>query len=188
MKRSVIYVFLILLLVAPLAAAKMVGTINVPETADAGGGNKLILNGAGPRVAQFVDVLVYALYLKNKNSDPNAIINADEPMAVKAWVVEPLITSDNLTAGYNDMFMRSLGRKKKDLQKEIDTFNKVFKAPVKVGDLFEYVYVPGVGTKTFKNGKLNDTVPGVEFKKALLGGWLASNAADSKLKGFLLGY
>jgi len=188
MKRSVICVFLILLLVVPLASAKMVGTVNVPESHTAGSA-KLVLNGAGPRVAQFVDVLVYALYLPEKSSDAEKIINDDKPMAVKGWIVEPLINSENLTAGYNDMFMRALGRNKKDLQKQIDTFNTVFNyEPVKVGDLYEYIYIPGKGTMTYKNGKLKDTIPGVEFKKALLTGWLGAGAADSKLKGALLGY
>ena len=132
--------------------------------------------------------MVYALYLPAKKSDANAIINTDEPMAVKAWILEKLVTSDGLVSGYNDMLMRSLGRQKKELQSEIDTFNQVFKEEVKVGDLYEYVYIPGVGTKTYKNGKHYDTVKGLAFKKALLGGWLAANAADSKLKGFLLGY
>lgn len=187
MKRSVICIFLIMLLVVPLASAKMVGTINVPETFDAAG-NKLILNGAGPRLYSFTDIMVYALYLPAKNSDSKAVIEADEPMAVKAWILEKLVTSDGLKTGYDGMFMRAVGRKKKEIQNEIDTFNKVFTEEVKVGDVYEYVYIPGVGTKTYKNGKHYDTIKGLAFKQALLGGWLAANAEDTKLKGALLGY
>lgn len=187
MKKSVICIFLSVLLLGSLAFAEQVGTINVPETYNADG-TKLVLNGAGPREYSFTEIMVYALYLPAKKSDAKAIIDADEPMAVKAWILEKLVTSDGLVSGYNDMFLRSLGRQKKELQKEIDTFNKVFKEEVKVGDVYEYVYIPGVGTKTYKNGKHYDTVKGLAFKQALLGGWLAANAADSKLKGFLLGY
>jgi len=187
MKRSVICIFLILLLVAPFASAKMVGTVNVPETADAGG-KKLVLNGAGPRLYSFTDIMVYALYLPAKNSDAKAVIEADEPMVVKAWILEKLVTSDGLKDGYNAMFLRSMGRDKKEIQNEINTFNKVFNEEVKVGDMYEYVYIPGKGTTTYKNGKKYDTVPGLKFKQGLLGGWLAANAEDSKLKGALLGY
>jgi len=187
MKRSVICIFLILLLVVPLAVAKTVGTVNVPETFDAGG-TKLILNGAGIREKTFMELLVYAMYLKAKSSDAEAIINADEPMAVKAWIYSEVLNSDNLTAGYNDMFIRSMGRDKAKFKNEIDTFNSIFKEEVKLGDVYEFVYIPGVGTKTYKNGKHKDTIKGLEFKKGLFGGWLASNAEDTKLKGFMLGY
>ena len=187
MKRSVISIFLVLLLVAPLTFAKTISNVNVPETFKAGK-TKLVLNGAGLREKNFMELMVYALYTKKKTGDPEAIINANEPMAVKAWIIMDVLNSENLTAGYNDMFSRSLGRNgKAALAKEIAKFNSIFKEKVSVGDVYDYVYIPGKGTKTYKNGKYKTTIKGLAFKKGLIGGWLARGAEDSKLKLKLLG-
>ncbi len=61
-------------------------------------------------------------------------------------------------------------------------------APVKVGDLFEIYYVPGIGVQCNKNGKdFNVKIPGVPFKKALFGIWFSEDPVDEALKKGMLG-
>ena len=61
------------------------------------------------------------------------------------------------------------------------------KSPIAEGDVFDIVYVPGTGVESYKNGKLQSTIKGLDFKKALFGIWLSKKPADVNLKKAMLG-
>ena len=59
-----------------------VNAIDAPEKIEFKGSN-LILNGQGTRLVFFMKVYEGSLYLENKNSDAEEIINSSNPMAIR---------------------------------------------------------------------------------------------------------
>lgn len=149
----------------------------------------LILNGGGVRTKFFMKVYVSGLYLTEKNSDPKAIINADQPMAVRMHIISSILTSANMTTAIQEGFDRSTGYNTKPIQAKIDILLKVFnKEPIKIGDVFDIYYVPKEGIKVFKNGILQGAaVPGMDIKRAIFGIWLCPDPVEEGLKKKMLG-
>jgi hypothetical protein len=147
----------------------------------------LLLNGAGLRDKFMIDLYVGGLYLAKKSSDAAAVINADEPMALRLLIVSSRITSENMTEATLEGFEHSLGSKQAAMQPKIDQFLLSFKEPIKEDDVFEMLYLPGSGVIISKNGKQLNTVEGLDFKAALFGIWLGEEPAQDSLKEEMLG-
>lgn len=150
----------------------------------------LILNGTGVRNKFHLKVYVAALYLPAKNSNPQDIINKDEPQAVVLHITSILMTSGNMSKYITEGFFRSTGGKTAPIQKQIDIALAIFNSePVSKFDKFEMFYLPEErGVKAYKNGKFLSFIPGgVEFKKAMFGIWLSNDPVDADLKTGILG-
>lgn len=149
----------------------------------------VVLNGAGVRNKYFMNVYVAGLYLRTKNSNPQEIINADQPMAVRLQIISSLVTRDRMAESIIEGFEQSTGGKTKPIQKEIDMIIKIFKSePIKVGDVFDIMYTPGKGITATKNGKdYGILIKGLSFKKAVFGIWLGEDPVDDPLKDKMLG-
>lgn len=169
------------------AQTKLMGVTLSPKIAPAK--TELILNGAGVRTKYFIKVYVGGLYLKQKNKNPKQIIEADEPMAARLHIISNLMTSENMSTAIREGFEKSTKGNTTPFKKEIDLICSVFKSePVKVGDLFEIYYTPGVGVRCFKNNvDQKVAIPGMDFKKALFGIWLSEDPVDQTLKEGMLG-
>ena len=192
MKKLVI-VMLILLFLCPAAMAKKVGDVEVSDSITVDGQN-LVLNGAGIRLKKvaFINIKVYSggLYLKAKNSDALAVLDADEPMAIRLYITTGMASSSKLIDAWNEGFERATDGKTAPIKEEIAKFNVLFKKEPKEGDMYEISYVPGKGIVVAMNGEIQgEAIPGLEFKKAVFGIWLAET--DDKylntLKSELLG-
>jgi hypothetical protein len=175
------------LLIATNAFSANFGDVNIPETLLAGK-DKLILNGAGYRTKFYMKIYVGALYLSQKCSDQNMIINADKPMAIKMHIVSSLISSKKMIKAVNAGFENATGNNTAPIQKEINQLLSIFQEAIEVGDIYDLVYVPGKGILASKNGVRKGTIKGLAFKKALFGIWLCDSPADKYLKkGMLTG-
>lgn len=149
---------------------------------------ELSLNGAGVRKKAFFKVYVLGLFLKEKSKDAVAIIKDNEEMAVRLQITSSVVSSSNMSEAIIEGFGKSLKGNIAPLKSKIDAFIEVFsKDKIKEGDVFLLDYVPSVGVKAFKNGKLLSTTEGEDFKKALLGIWLGASPVDSGLKTAILG-
>ncbi len=169
------------------AAQLTINSVTLPATIKAGE-NSLVLNGGGVRKKAFFKVYVAGLYLSAKNKSGDAITNDDKPMAVRLQITSSLVSSSNMSESIREGFTKSTGGKTAPLQARIDAFIATFnKEAITEGDLFELVYVPSEGLKAYKNGKLQNTTTGLDFKKALFGIWLSSTPVDEDLKKGLLG-
>ncbi len=164
--------------IASSAYGATVEGVNVPDSMMVGN-EKLILNGAGVRVKKLVgfvkkDVYVAGLYLKEKNSDAQQVINADETMALRIKIVTSLVTSERFSEHAKQGFEESTNGNTAPIQKEINQFLNTFSDKIENGDLFEIVYKKGVGVQTFKNGGSEPivTIVGMPVKSALFGIWL----------------
>jgi hypothetical protein len=151
------------------------------------GDQTLILNGAGVREKLWWDLYVGGLYLTKKSQDDNSIINASEPMAVKMHIISSMITSDRMKEAIREGFDKSTDGNPEPIQDKIDQLINTFQEEIKVGDIFDLVYVPDNGVQAYKNGKLAATISGFDFKKALFGIWLSDDPVDKGLKEGMLG-
>ena len=147
----------------------------------------LVLNGAGVREKFWIDLYAAALYLGKKNSDAKAIVNSEEPMAIKLHIVSGMISSDKLIGAVRDGFDKSTGGNTAPIQPQIDSLLSHFQDEINKGDVFDLVYFPDRGVVAYKNGEERGAVKGKDFKKALFGIWLSDNPADKGLKADMLG-
>ena len=175
-----------ILIITSVGYAKEIGGINMPDSLTAGN-DTLILNGAGIRTKFFIKAYVGGLYLKQKSGDAVAIMNADEPMAIKLHIISKLITSDKMKDATMEGFENSTNGNIAPYKDKIDTFIAVFKDNIKIGDVYDIIYIPAEGTKVYKNKELKSTTKGLDFKKVLFGIWLCNKPADKGLKDLMLG-
>ncbi len=159
---------------------------SMPPTLSAGG-QQLVLNGMGARTKFILTVYHAGLYLPKKSKDADNIINANQPMAVRLKIISGFANSKKVSHAITTGFNKSTGGKTAPIRAQIQQFMAVFKAPIKKGDVFEFVYTPAGGTKVTKNGKGVAVVKGLPFKKALFGIWLSKNPAQNSLKRQMLG-
>lgn len=189
MKKTLTAGFASLILAGALATpaqALTVSGVDVPDTYSAMG-QELQLNGAGTRSKWFMDLYVGGLYVAEKVSDGQAVINADEPQAITLHITSGMITSERMTEATMDGFKSSTDGDLSAIQSDVDQFMSVFQEEIKEGDVFDLVYAPGEGVHVLKNGEQKDTVGDLEFKKALFGIWLSDKPAQKDLKNKMLG-
>ncbi len=180
-------IFCFLFSLSTQAQITNIGGIKLKETIKLGK-NNLQLNGAGQRSKLFIDLYIAALYLSNKSQDAQAIISADEPMLIQIHVVSNLITSENLTRGTMEGFSKATNNQTEAIQTQIDDFLDAFKETIKIGDMFEIVYLPNKGVTVIKNRHIVKILAvNLDFKRALFGIWLSDKPAQKSLKDKMLG-
>lgn len=185
--RIILTALVCAVLAVPARAQLTVNGVTLPAVMTIGE-SSLTLNGGGIRQKLFFKLYVGGLYLTESRSDPNAVIDADEAMAVKLQITSEMINSDNMSEAIIEGFEKSTGRNTAPLKDRITRFIDTFKkSPIVEGDVFDIVYSPGTGLQSYKNGELQSTIEGLDFKKALFGIWLSDKPADPKLKKAMLG-
>lgn len=148
----------------------------------------LKFNGGGIRKKVFFKVYTAGLYLPEKSKAAADIVNSDKPVAIQLTITSSVINSSNMSEAIQEGFKKSLKGNTVGLQAKIDAFIETFKKEnIKEGDVFELWYIPGQGVKSYKNGKYQNVVSGLDFKKALFGIWLSDTPVDDDLKTALLG-
>ena len=186
MPKKLLIVTLASLMITSLAVAKDIGGAKLPDSLMAGD-DKLLLNGAGLRKKLFIKVYAGALYLTKYSQDPQKIIRADEPMAVRMHFIHDGVSSKKLINGWNEGFHNATGGNITNIKQEIDQFNAFFTDEAKKNDIYDIIYTPGQGVRVFIKGKLMGTIEGLDFKKALFSIWLGEKPADSGLKKGMIG-
>ena len=179
-------IILAVIVMSPMANAKQVGKVELPDSLMAGT-NELLLNGAGFRKKLFIKVYAAGLYLKEKQTDPQQIIDADAPMAIRMHFVYSEVSGKKLVEAWNEGFVNGTGGNIAPIKTEIDTFNAYFSKEAKKNDIYDIIYVPEQGISVYIKGELKGTIKGLDFKKAVFSIWLGEKPADSSLKKKMLG-
>lgn len=190
MIRKVFIALLFVLMVSSVASARIINEVDVPETMTAGD-QILLLNGGGTREAFFNDVYVGGLWLENGSTDGNAIAAADEPMAIRIHVLNDFFASSkHINDAFKKGFRFAMPRGDiSSIKEELERLEAAFSDEITDGEEFDLVYIPGKGTSIYKEGKLKDTIPGLEFKRLLFGIWISDKATvnEDLTKGMLEG-
>lgn len=171
--------------VAAAAQAAEVGGVEVPDTIKVAG-SELALNGAGIREKWMFDVYASGLYLNQKSSNAQQIIEADAPMAIKLHMLRD-VAGEKMSNATREGFENATNGNIAGIKSEIDNFLAVFGDEAAENNVYDMVYVPGKGVEVYVNGELANTIKGMEFKKALFGVWLSDKPAQESLKKELLG-
>lgn len=164
-------------------AQQTIGDVTMPGSATFSG-EELVLNGAGLREKMWFDLYVGGLYVKSKSKNADAIINADEPMAMKLHIISKLVSQEKMVGAVNDGFESSSHGTATAAEQA--QFTACFKDEIKSGNIFDIVYANGKVT-VYKDGAEKGSVAGLEFKKALFAIWLGKKPADKDLKSGMLG-
>lgn len=187
MVKKLVIGLLVFFFSVSLTYAVEVGGVNIQDTLDTDAGS-LVLNGTGIRKKFGFKVYIGALYLAEKSSDSQKIIDADEPMAiVMTWKRSGPVKKVNPVYAEGFKYVADTGSDA--LKSDIDAFlGLTVKANKK--DVWTYRYLPGKGVDVIFNGELIKTIPGLEFKKALFSIWLFKGdnfSGDKKLRAGMLG-
>lgn len=186
MARVMITTIIGLLLMWSPARALEIGGADLPDTMSVEG-RDLVLNGAGLRKKFFVKVYAMGLYIPQKTQDAPKIIKADEPMAARMHFIYDKVSAKDLVEAWQEGFENSTGGALDPVRERVETFIAYFAGDPEENDVYEFVYAPGDGVRTFFNGRLAGTIQGLDFKQALFGIWLGDKPADSSLKKGMLG-
>ena len=151
------------------------------------GQNTLVLNGAGIRSKFVFDIYVGALYLNNKTSSADAIINDQGAKQVSMYFTYDEISREKMTNGWNEGFEKVLNdQEHEQLKSQIVMFNHAFGKTV-AGDVIAVQYTPGIGTRVIINNETKATIPGFDFHQALMKIWFGNDPVDEGLKQGMLG-
>lgn len=169
------------------ANALEVKGVNVEETAQVGD-SALVLNGAGMRVKLVFKVYVAGLYLTQKQSEANSVINDAGNKRISMHFLRN-VNADALLGGMNEGFTDNNSKADMDaIAPQMQVFRQMMTSAkeVKVDD--EIVLdLTSAGTKVSLNGKPLGNIEGEAFNRALLKVWLGNNPVDAPLKKALLG-
>ena len=180
-------IFAILLALTFSAQALEVKGIKIDETAQVGSSN-LVLNGAGLRTKMMFKVYAGALYLAQKQTDANAVINDHGNKRIAMHFLRD-VSSEQLLEGMNEGFAdNNTQSEMTSIDAQMKLFQKMMVSAkeVKEGDVI-LLDCTSVGTQVSLNGRLLGKIDGELFNQALLRVWLGDHAVDTNLKKALLG-
>jgi hypothetical protein len=166
-----------------LHAANLAG-VTLPDTVQVGG-TTLVLNGLGLRKKFVVKVYVAGLYLKQKSSDSDAIIQADEPKRIVMQFLHSA-SKNQMADAFEESFNNNAPDAKKTMKADIDRLLGALE-PLKEGDQMVFTYLPGTGTTLAINGKDKLTIAAPAFAPVLFSVWLGPKPPSADLKKGLLG-
>jgi len=170
------------------ALAADVGGIKVDDKATVGG-KELVLNGAGIRTRLFIKVYVGALYVAQKTSSVQEILNSTQPRRM-SMMLQRDISSDTLLEALRAGLADNNSQAELDsIVAQIDQFVTIFHSvgEAKAGQLITIDYAPGDGTRVALDGAAKGTISGEGFGRALFKTWLGDKPVQDSLKKALLG-
>lgn len=148
----------------------------IPETLTLSG-QELVLNGYGERERWFMDVYNCALYLPHRSTSREFIMAATTPTAIRIRVIydPPADVPDRWEETFQAELSNELFDRMTDVYEKLD-----------VGDIVIFAYVPGQGTKAYRNDKLLFTDKGHGLMQGLLDQWIGPRPVSKNLRRLLL--
>ena len=176
------------LLMCSAANARELLDVNLQEQVNIDGESKpLILNGAGIRYKFIFKVYVGALYLPEKQTDANIILQQDLPNRMMMHIVYDEVSREKLIKAWQDGFSENNSEDVLTaLSQRLEKFNQMF-STLQKGDEVLLDYLPETGTRVTIRGEDKGIIEGADFNHALLAVWLGKNPVTEELKTALLG-
>jgi chalcone isomerase-like protein len=147
----------------------------------------LTLNGLGLRQATMLKVNVYvaALYVGQQSTDAQAILASNTPKQLVLHFVRDVESAD-LKKAWDEGFAQNAKAQVPALKERIEQF-KGWMADMKSGQHMTLTHKPGAGIEVDVNSKVQGTITGDDFARALLAIWLGPKPPNPGLKSGLLG-
>jgi len=187
MRKSLIFVLAALFITVPMAtpaAAGELAGVELAESAEAGG-ETLVLNGMGLRKKFIVKVYVAGLYLSEKNSDAEAILEADAPRRTVMHFMRG-VSESQLCDGWDDGLEANTPKASAEVKEQFETLCG-YMADVDKGEEITFTYLPGEGTEVAVRGESQGTIEGKAFADALFACWIGPKPPGGDFKEGLLG-
>ncbi|MFT7680986.1 chalcone isomerase family protein [Moritella dasanensis] len=185
MKKKALVLTTLLMMSTGLQAATEISGVSVPDSITPQGEN-LQFNGAGIRSKFFIDLYVGSLFTNEKMNQGNDVINSDEAAAIRLNITSNMITSEKMIKAMKEGFELVTAEKNNNLDTKIASFIDTFADPIKKGDQFTLLSVPGEGLINYKNGEFMSITSGEDFRKAVISIWLGDKPTDKGLKKDML--
>jgi hypothetical protein len=186
MKKLIFWAFILIISFNSLSSREISG-ITMPETLKMDN-QTLVLNGCGVIKKFLFKVYAIGLYLESKTSDWNKLLYEDKPFVIRLHFLRNGISDEQIIDAWNTGFNKNTDVKASTIQNEINSFNALFKGfTVNENNIFQFDYMPGVGTRVYINGQLKGNIGGYYFKRALIGIWIGKEPRDDGVKDKLLG-
>lgn len=178
----------VLLYCAGSAATQEVAGVRLEEQVRlANSDTPLVLNGAGVRRKFFFKIYVGALYLPDRATEPDRVLAMPGPKRVLMHFLYSEIAEQKLRETWNKGFVaNTTAAERAALGERLANFTAMFRT-VRKGDVIRLDYLPGEGTQVWLNDRLQGTVPGADFNRAMLKLWLGERPGDRALKEGMLG-
>ena len=107
-------------------------------------------------------------------------------MAIRIRIKSSFVSRATLVSSLKEGLAQSTGGRADELSKEVELLIRSLRDEVKANDVYDFVYMPGTGLTVYKNGKIQDTIEGLAFKKAFFGIWLSDSPVDKDLRQAML--
>ncbi len=170
------------------AQAVEFGGVQFPDTLKVKGSPvELRLNGVGYRTKFFFKIYIGALYLPEKSSSPQVILEQPGPKRIHMHFLYEEVEREKLVNGWNEGFENNNDEAAlAELKDRIEQFNNVFPT-LREGDEVLLDYIPHKGTRVTIKGNEVALIKGKDFYQALIKIWLGDEPADEDLKEAMLG-
>lgn len=171
---------------APAALAGTLEGVTLPDDTTVGD-RKLVLNGMGLREATILMVNVYVagLYVPQKSSDPQTLLEEDVPKRIVLRFVRG-VSREKLVEAWSEGFAKNAGGKKDAVAPGLDRLSAAMR-DVKKGETVALTYVPDSGTTVTIGDRDVATIPGADFARVLFAVWLGPAPPNVGLREGLLG-
>ena len=176
------------LLVAPAGAAVLEGQ-RFDERARLDR-HELQLNGLGLRAAYIFKAFVAALYLPEKTSEPQQILDRDVPRRLQLRMLLSVDSNEIKKALVRGMQKNANATEWAALQARAEAFSRTIDTigVAREGDTINLDYLPGQGLRLAINEvPRGPAIAGADFYQALLGIFVGEHPVDTRLKKGLLG-
>jgi len=184
LSTALLIILLTIILATPSLAAEL-ADVMLPDTQTVAG-TPLVLNGIALRGKFVFDVYVAGLYLAEKSSDPEAILDKDAPRMMvmhflrevsaksinKAWLEGLADNTPAATPVLKDKFKQLTG----------------MMTDITDGQAMVFTYAPATGTEIVVGGRSQGFIEGKDFADAMLATWIGPKTGPGeKFKNALLG-
>ena len=183
--RKLSFTLCLMMFLGGPALAGTCSGVTMPDSLESGD-DELVLNGMGVRLAPFLGYTVYVagLYLPERSTDPQAIIEQDQPRRLIMQFVED-VNESSMKSGMQRSLRLNASELTDSLKEPMERFQAAM-GGIKKGQTVVFDYLPERGTIVTIDGETATEIEGETFASAWISMWLGK-PPNEELKTGLLG-
>lgn len=176
--------FCVVLAVAGGAQAGELAGVTMPDTTEVGD-QQLVLNGMGLRKKAIIKVYVAGLYLPDKQSEADEILEADTARQL-VMDFKYGVSGEKMCGAWEDCLEANVTNASDEIKAD---FKRLcgFMDDMEKGERMVFTYLPGKGTESTVKGQSKGIIAGKPFADALYSCWIGPQPPGEDFKRGLLG-